>query len=135
MKTIKRIGILAHPQRPESFAVARSVAELAAQTELTVWHREIWSEEDLQGALTETDLIIAIGGDGAMLRAARLCAPFRLPILGLNMGYLGFLTEISPDAAQDALARILAGDYWIEERLMIRGEVTEMGFVSCMRTR
>lgn len=127
MKTIKRIGVLAHPQRPESFTVAHSVAALVAQAELAVWYQEVWSEEALQSALAETDLIIAIGGDGAMLRAARLCAPFRLPILGLNMGYLGFLTETSPDAAEEALARILAGDYWIEERLMIRGEVYRNG--------
>jgi NAD+ kinase len=72
-------------------------------------------------------LVIAIGGDGAMLRTARVCAPFRVPIFGLNTGYLGFLTEASPNNWEESLERLLKGDYWVEERMMINSEVWHDG--------
>jgi NAD+ kinase len=73
--------------------------------------------------------VIAIGGDGAMLRAARVCAPYSVPVLGVNMGHLGFLTEVSPPISENdkrwahQLDRIQNGDFWIEERMMIRATV------------
>jgi NAD+ kinase len=50
-----------------------------------------------------SDLVIAIGGDGAMLRAARICAPENVPVLGINTGALGFLTEVSPEDWEHSL--------------------------------
>jgi NAD+ kinase len=70
-----------------------------------------------------SDLVIAIGGDGAMLRAARVCAPENVPVLGINTGRLGFLTEISPADWEPSLDALLDGRYWIEQRMMIRCEV------------
>ncbi len=68
-----------------------------------------------------TDMVVAIGGDGVMLRAARMCAPYGVPVLGINMGHLGFLTEIQrPDDWDAAMAKVLAGQYWIEQRMMLR---------------
>lgn len=118
-----RIGILAHPRRPESFAVAHHVADLAMEAGIETWVQESWIDEDVLDLLPGSDVVAVIGGDGAMLQAARLSAPFKVPVLGLNMGYLGFLTEISPDEWGGCLKRLLAGDYWIESRLMISGEV------------
>jgi NAD+ kinase len=71
-----------------------------------------------------SDIVVAIGGDGAMLRAARVCAPHNVPVLGLNMGRLGFLTEIaSPQDWDDRLERLLSGDYWIEKRMMMNAVI------------
>lgn len=66
------------------------------------------------------DLLIALGGDGTMLRAGHLCAPRNIPILGINLGKFGFLTEIKVDQWKSAFSRLLNNDFWIERRMMIR---------------
>lgn len=68
------------------------------------------------------DLFIALGGDGTMLRAGHLCAPLGIPILGINMGGLGFLTELQRNEAEQALERVKQGDFWLEERMMLKVE-------------
>ena len=75
----------------------------------------------------EFDLLIALGGDGSMLRAAHLCAPVGVPILGINMGHLGFLIQVSMDDWQTALENLFAGHFWLEERLMLRVELQRTG--------
>lgn len=65
------------------------------------------------------DLVVTLGGDGTVLRAAHLCAPNAIPILPVNMGSLGFLIELGPDEWTEALTRLLAGEYWIENRMML----------------
>jgi NAD+ kinase len=75
---------------------------------------------EIDTVVEHSDVVIAIGGDGAMLRAARVCAPRRVPLLGLNMGKLGFLTEVaSIEVWGGYLDRLLRGDYWIENRMML----------------
>ena len=76
-------------------------------------------------ALTGADLIICVGGDGTVLRAARLAVPRPLPILGVNMGRLGFLTSLNRDAFFDQFDRILAGEWEVEKRLMVAATITE----------
>jgi len=61
-----------------------------------VWYLGQWDEYDVRQRIAGTDMVVAIGGDGAMLRAARVCAPYAVPVLGVNMGYLGFLTDPAP---------------------------------------
>ncbi len=73
-------------------------------------------------AAGDIDILIALGGDGTMLRAGHLCAPLKIPILGINLGRFGFLTEVQQDDWEKALERVLAGDYWVEERMMLRGD-------------
>ena len=73
--------------------------------------------------LPDVDLLITLGGDGTLLRAARMGAEYEVPMLGVKMGRLGFLAEVQPGDWQEPLARILAGDYWVEQRLMIRARV------------
>ncbi|MCX7680826.1 MAG: NAD(+)/NADH kinase [Anaerolineae bacterium] len=73
------------------------------------------------------ELLITLGGDGSILRAARAVAPFGIPILGINLGRVGFLTESGPDAWQEVLERVLAGAFWIEERLMLRATARRRG--------
>jgi NAD+ kinase len=68
---------------------------------------------------TEADLIIAVGGDGTMLYAASLTGQEDVPLLGINRGRLGFLTDVSPAEMLESLDRILAGDYSIESRLRL----------------
>ena len=67
-----------------------------------------------------TDLVIVAGGDGTLLSAARLAGPLGIPILGVNFGGLGFMTELQPEELYTALDRLLRGDYEIEEREALR---------------
>lgn len=69
------------------------------------------------GAGKRCDLVIALGGDGTMLSAARLAGPLGIPILGVNLGKLGFLAEVSVDELEDCLDDIVAGKYVVEERM------------------
>jgi NAD+ kinase len=67
-----------------------------------------------------TDLVIVAGGDGTLLSAARVAGPRGIPILGVNFGGLGFMTELQPEELYAALERLLNGDYAIEEREALR---------------
>ena len=76
-----------------------------------------WSTLDREFATA--DLAISIGGDGTMLRAVRLVCAAGTPVLGINVGHLGYLTEIEPTGWREALVRILAGDHLVEERMTL----------------
>lgn len=128
MTGFKRIGVLAHPTRPQSAPLAERIAGGLAVRGLDIWQFARWTEEDVFARVSSTDLVIAIGGDGAMLRAARVCAPFSVPVLGINMGHLGFLTEIrDPDTWETHLDAVLNGQFWIEQRMMLRLSVCRTG--------
>jgi len=127
---LKRIGVLAHPKKPETAPVAESIADSLQARGIDVWVYTRWEEGDVIGQVRSADMVVAIGGDGAMLRAARVCAFYSVPVLGVNMGKLGFLTEIdSPDTWDDCLDLLLRGDYWIESRMMIHAAVLRAGVV------
>ena len=118
--TIRRMGVLAHPARPQTAPVASDIAASLRARGLDVWQYDTWEEGDVQPQIPGTDMVIAIGGDGAMLHAARVCAPFAVPVLGVNMGYLGFLTEINrPAEWHRCVDPLFAGEYWIEQRMMV----------------
>ena len=123
---IKRIGVLAHPSRPDTHPVAREIAELLGKRGIASWIYTDWDEASVVKDVAEADIVMAIGGDGAMLRAGRVCAENSVPVLGVNMGWLGFLTEIeSPQDWQSGLDQLLRGDYWIEERMMLRAALMQ----------
>lgn len=66
-----------------------------------------------------SDLLLALGGDGTMLRAGSIAAPGRIPVLGINLGRLGFMIEVQRSGWKAAMQRILEGDYWIEKRMRL----------------
>ncbi len=116
---MKTIGILYNPRITQ----ARPLAEkIAAWIEQGGRRAAVCAVEDGPTTLhwQETDLVVTLGGDGSILRAARTASPYQTPILGVNMGRVGFLTEADPGTWRQVLARALAGDYWIEERMMLR---------------
>ena len=75
------------------------------------------------------DMVIAMGGDGTLLSAARITAPFGIPVLGVNMGNLGFLTELEVDHLYTNLEQVLKGDYIIDQRMMLRVEILRNGMI------
>jgi NAD+ kinase len=75
----------------------------------------------------EFDLVVAVGGDGMMLRSAHLCAPVNIPILGVNMGRLGFLIQVAREEWRTAFDDLLKGEFWVEHRMMLRTELKRSG--------
>lgn len=86
---------------------------------------EITNSESI--SLSEFDMLIAVGGDGTMLRSGHLCAPLDIPLLGINAGRFGFLVEVGEDEWKQCLPRLLSGEYRIEERMMLRAEFIQHG--------
>ena len=77
------------------------------------------------------DLVIAVGGDGNILGAARALAPAGVPILGVNRGRVGFLADISPNDIELSIGDVLAGDFVIEEHFLLEGEVSGLDAEPC----
>jgi NAD+ kinase len=119
----QRIAVASHPQMDIAGELAERISTFLSERDLHAAHASL-SDETLRGQVQEGqfDLLVAVGGDGTMLRAGHLCAPPRVPILGINVGRLGFLTEVERQGWRGALERVLKGDYWLEERMMLRAE-------------
>jgi NAD+ kinase len=77
--------------------------------------------EEMEG---KVDLAIVLGGDGTLLNIARMLAPFDIPLVGVNQGRLGFLTDISIDTMQRTISGMLRGDYVIEKRMLLNASIT-----------
>ncbi len=115
---MKRVGILYQTRTSEPETVASMLADQARALGMDVWLQSSWDDGIDQGN-GDTDLIISVGGDGTLLRVARVVAPYGLPILGVNAGRLGFLTEVDASSASELLPRALDGGGRIEERTML----------------
>ena len=76
---------------------------------------------------TGLDLVVSLGGDGTMLHAVDLVYPAPVPILGVNVGQLGYLTEVEPDELEASMPRLLAGDFAVSERMVLAVQVTSRG--------
>ncbi|MGH2591995.1 MAG: NAD(+)/NADH kinase, partial [Anaerolineae bacterium] len=122
----ERVMVLHTPLLSASTPLAARIAE-----QLREWQVEtrIGSVEadDVDRQLADIDMLIALGGDGTMLRAGCLTAPHGVPVLGVNLGRLGFLAEVQPEEWPDALARVMACEYWLEQRMMLRAVVERDG--------
>ncbi len=125
----KRLGILVHPNRPAAVPVGEALEQLLSQHGVRVWRQNAWDAHILDALIADSDVVVAIGGDGTMLRAARLCARADVPVFGINTGHLGFLTEVGGTDGdwQAAIEPLLAGHYWIEQRMMITCETWHAG--------
>ena len=120
---MKRIGLLHHPKLPATQPLAEVMARQAQAHGLAAWIGSTWDEKAVQGEIPALDLLVTLGGDGSILRAARMACAQEVPVLGINMGRLGFLAELEPEEWLAALPCLVAGDHWIEERMMLRAEL------------
>ena len=124
---MRRIGILHHPKIAVSRPLANEIAEQIGSQGVEAWQGSAWDEAGVTREIRDFDLVITLGGDGTILRAARMGAGHGVPVLGINLGRLGFLAELAPDEWRERLPQVLAGDYWIEERMMLRAESYHAG--------
>lgn len=118
-----KIAIVAHPKLADAMREAGLAAEYLASKGIQTAHGSLYDEALRNRVKTgEFDVLIAMGGDGTILRAGHLCAPYDVPILGLNKGRLGFLFQIDDKGWERTLDQLLAGDYWLEKRMMLSAE-------------
>ena len=116
-----KIGVVSRPDRPEALGVVREIVEYLAQRGVeTLVEAETALAVGAPGGSVglgdmDADLIVTIGGDGTILRTAMYLERPETPILGVNMGSRGFLTEVLPEDLKPALDRVLDGDYELEE--------------------
>jgi NAD+ kinase len=134
---VTAVAVVAHHERDEAAALAREAIEWLTgrgheawllPDDATAWHLEdLLSERPLPSA----DLVVCLGGDGTMLRAVRLLDGAPVPLLGVNVGVLGYLTEIEPPELTAALERFLAGPadggWYLDERMMLEVRVAGDG--------
>ncbi|MFO7918312.1 MAG: NAD(+)/NADH kinase [Anaerolineae bacterium] len=124
---MKRVGVLYIPKRGDSAELARRVVRLLDENGIGVWQGPAEDEEGLHNVAKSLDLLITLGGDGTIVRAVRTILDFDLPILGVNLGTLGFLTEIEPENIEEMIPLLLNEDYRIEERMMLHATLHREG--------
>jgi len=120
---LKNIGILYHPMNESAGNLAKKLEKTLTKKGLSVWLCSSWDGESAKTKTDGTELILSIGGDGTILRAAQAVIPGKTPICGINLGNLGFMTELSVTEVEDKLFRILEGEGWIDERCLLEADV------------
>ena len=123
-----KLVIAVHPKFPTALNEAQAISDYLTEKGLDVPIGSL-HDEDLRRRVKagEFDVLIAVGGDGTILRAGHLCAPSGVPILGINKGRFGFLIQVTGDSWPEMLQKMLEGDCWVEERLMLRVELYRAG--------
>ena len=134
---MNRVGIIANPARPVvaglipelvRLVTSRSgkptlAADLAATAGEAVARRECGVVDSDERSVEDVDWVIAIGGDGTLLKTARLVGASGTPILGVNSGKLGFMMQTTPGDLDDALERVFDGRYTLDKRLVLQGRI------------
>lgn len=125
----QRIGVVGHERYAQLDSTLQRVVDFAAER-----GKELLLEEALHGAAGSgalftpedagsLDLLVSLGGDGTLLRAARLLGGHQVPILGVNLGNLGFLTSVAPAQLEEALAAVDSGEVVLDERMTLSIDV------------
>lgn len=121
---MKRVGILYHPKIEKAKAFSRDLEKFLKTKVVSFWTCSAWQEDEAKAQIAGSDLVCSIGGDGTILRALRAIVPNKVPVVGINLGNLGFMTELKADEALDKLPLLLGGEGWIEERAMLEAELS-----------
>ena len=131
---MKSIGLIVNPQKEETLRLAADIASwLAARNIRSLVEEQVArliNRSDLAAsteAVTDAEIVVVLGGDGTILRAARAASPRGTPILGVHLGQYGFITEIHPPDVMPALERVIGGDYQISERMMLQASLIRDG--------
>jgi NAD+ kinase len=124
----QRPVVTAYPKMPQAFAEAEAMSLYLKEKGIDAPHGSLY-DEDLRRRVRagEFDLLIIAGGDGSVLRAGHLCAPSGVPILGVNLGRIGFLIQVDRGEWRDYFDKLLDGEAWIENRMMIHADHVRAG--------
>ena len=130
---IKTIGLIINSYKEQIVQIGRQVITLLREQNVNVLAMGEEAEALALNAVSaetfcnEAQMVLVIGGDGTMLRAARTVYSKEIPILGINQGYLGFLTEVEVEHLDKAIAQLLSGNYQVERRMMLNAAVYRDG--------
>jgi NAD+ kinase len=122
MDKIQKVGILFHPMIASASVLAGTLADYLTGRGISVWLGSSWEGEKARSLLAGTDLLLSVGGDGTILRSVQVVTGTIIPVIGVNLGRLGFMTELSPANATAGMDAFLSGQGWLDERRML--EVT-----------
>jgi NAD+ kinase len=120
MNPVGRIGLVSHPDRDQA-------VELVARTRAWCAAHAIEAQVVEEGSPLDCDVVVSFGGDGTMLRAVDLGTERGVPVLGVNCGQMGYLTEVEPDGLTEALARLRTGAFTVSERTVLSLTVESSG--------
>jgi NAD+ kinase len=128
------IGITLHRTRPEAVEAARVlVTWLVAEGHAVCLPPDdgvLLQAPDASvttGPLAGADLVVSLGGDGTVLRTIELLGGAPVPVLGVNLGHLGYLTEVEPDELHGAITRVLDGSHDLERRMLLEVTIERSG--------
>lgn len=124
---MQRVGLLYRDGLSNASDLADRVAALLSAQGLDVWRGGLDDEPALMSVAPDLDLLITFGGDGTIVRAIRSVSRHGVPILGVNLGRLGFLAEVEPEGLEAILPALLGAQYQIEERMILRVRVERSG--------
>lgn len=127
---IRKVGLIINCRRQQAIELAENLTKWLMERNIEVCLVEPEAIGKVSIPLEysqirkgDQDIVIALGGDGTFLRAARITAPNRIPILGVNLGHLGFLSEVEEGAIYVDLEKVLAGQFIVDERMMLQTEL------------
>ncbi len=126
---IRRIGLVGKTDQPDLESVIGRLRTLFSAHGVEVAFQDILQPGELPGPEVDKvldgglDLLITLGGDGTLLWGARLVASRNIPVLGINLGHMGFLTSVSQDSIEESLGCLFRGDYVIDSRSTIEASV------------
>lgn len=124
---LRRVAVLYNPYSETTVQRSEELASWLRARGIMTWRGVSQEARDNQGELQETDLMVAMGGDGTVLRAARLSFPLDIPVLAVALGHLSFMSEVLPDEVYEAIERVMQGGGWHDERALIRATLYRAG--------
>lgn len=127
MPKVNSVCIIANSTKPESIVIATKVEEYLKTLSIKTVILSTYESSDSLDIAYDTDLVITLGGDGTVLSAARLVAERGIPILPVNLGTFGYITEIAKEELLDTLKAYLEGTAAVSRRLMLRVTVLRKG--------
>lgn len=113
------VGMLVHPSNPDAHRTATQIQGLLEAQAIPFWLHSTRDLDPDHDELDATRLLLVLGGDGSLMRAAQVAAPRDIHVVAVSLGRLGFLAELTPENAVEQLPQFLAGDYWLDRRLML----------------
>lgn len=127
---MQRIGVLYNPLAENSMRVSAELTTWLQQQGKEVWCGTSQEGRDNPDAVSNMDLLVALGGDGTVLRAARLSILHNIPILPVALGHLSFMAEIGPDELYSSLHILMNGDGWHDQRALVTAVLQHGGHVA-----
>jgi len=119
----KQPVIMAYPKMPQAFTEAEAMSVYLKEKGMDAPFGSLY-DEDLRKRVRggEFDILVIAGGDGSVLRAGHLCAPSHVPVLGVNLGRIGFLIQVDRGEWREYFDKLFNGEAWIENRMMLHAE-------------